>query len=110
MKVKLFTCYWTLFPVIVLVLNAWDWLATVEGIQRGYISEANPLVAPILDSRPWLLLIFKLLLYFILGILVPKLGPKQYHWGYLTISLLVIGAYMAVGTYHAYWISLVLYR
>ncbi|WP_423751935.1 DUF5658 family protein [Heliobacterium chlorum] len=100
MKVKLVSCYWAFFPVLVIVLNVWDWLATVEGVQRGYIYEANPLVAPVMNSQPCLVLIFKLLLS----------GPKQYHWGYLSISLLVLGAYMTVGIYHAFWIGLVLYR
>lgn len=90
--------------ILLLLLAAVDSFFTDFGIQKQYITEANPLMASIYDTSIFGFYALKICLPCVLLYLLTKIEPKRY------IKLLIGSAillYSVVLFQHIYWISLV---
>ncbi|WP_197485377.1 DUF5658 family protein [Sporosarcina psychrophila] len=91
--------------ILLLLLAVVDSFFTDFGIQKQYITEANPLMALIYDTSIWGFYALKISLPCVLLYLLTEIEQKRY------LKLLVGSAillYSVVLFQHIYWISLVL--
>uniref|UniRef100_UPI00406BED95 DUF5658 family protein n=1 Tax=Sporosarcina sp. FSL K6-1540 TaxID=2921555 RepID=UPI00406BED95 len=91
--------------ILLLLLAVVDSFFTDFGIQKQYITEANPLMALIYDTNIWGFYALKISLPCVLLYLLTEIEQKRY------LKLLVGSAillYSVVLFQHIYWISLVL--
>ena len=91
--------------ILLLLLAVVDSFFTDFGIQKQYITEANPLMAFIYDTSILGFYALKISLPCVLLYLLTKIEPKRY------LKLLIGSAillYSVVLVQHIYWISLVL--
>ncbi len=91
--------------ILLLLLAVVDSFFTDFGIQKLYITEANPLMAFIYDTSIWGFYTLKISLPCVLLYLLTKIEPKRY------LKLLIGAAillYSVVLVQHIYWLSLVL--
>lgn len=91
--------------ILLLLLAVVDSFFTDFGIQKQYITEANPLMAFIYETSIWGFYTLKISLPCVLLYLLTKIEPKRYLKLLIGSAILLYGAVLVQ---HIYWLSLVL--
>ena len=90
--------------ILLLLLGIFDSFLTDFGIQKQYITEANPLMAFIYDTSILGFYTLKISLPCVLLYLLTKIEPKRYLKRLIGFAILL---YSVVLVQHIYWLSLV---
>lgn len=89
------------------VLNLLDAFLTYYGLRNSYITEANPLMNSLYEAHPFLFMMVKLTLSFLLYVLSLYITPHPAYW-IKGISVVACACYTFICLLHGYWLVLVI--
>lgn len=97
--------------VLIVLLTAFDALATSIGVTRGYIEEGNPIINAIISISPYITIKTVSLIAFLFTAALTYFVYKHSHkYGWVRLSMKVILALKAIiAMIHVFWIGVILF-